>query len=486
MPRHISEFLLYRWRYLIGYSLIAVAVGSLLVAAAFFAPGSLRQEEITSTVNSSNLSFSSFEPAIIVDLPYRLLQFVSFELFGITTLSVKLPSLVLGMLSLVGAVLLLKQWFRMNIAVISALIVITSSQFIFASQDGTPTIMYIFMPVWLLFLAMKVSRKEASKRRLIWELLLVVSIALSLYTPLSIYIILALLSATMLHPHLRFIISRLPRNIIAGSATVGLIFSAPLILAIFKEPKVGLTLLGIPETLPDLTLNIMELATIHFGFFFSSENAHQPVYTIPSLLLTVLGFVNLFRTRYTARSYIITIWFILLAPVILLNPGKTAITFVPVMLLITSGLHGLLSYWYGMFPRNPYARIAGLLPISLLVVGIAMTGIERYFYVYRYNPVAVADYTSDLDLVSSEAKKSDISPLPLLPSKAEKDFYQAVADKNNTISIIDFEAISANESFMATKSAVNEYDLSGKEPARIITSSRSVGSDRLYLYKSSR
>src|SRR5690606_31304280 len=130
----------------------------------------------------------------------------------------KLPSVILGLLSLVGIILLLRHWFHTNVAVISALIAITTSQFIFSSQDGTPTIMYVFMPTWLLLLALKASRQI--DRRSLWELLLVAALALSLYTPLSVYVILALVSATLLHPHLRYIVRRLSRRKLLAGGTL--------------------------------------------------------------------------------------------------------------------------------------------------------------------------------------------------------------------------------------------------------------------------
>ncbi len=48
-------------------------------------------------------------------------------------------------------------------------------------------------------------------------------------------------------------------------------------------------------------------------------------------------------------------------PVILINPIFTSVTFVPIVLLLAAGLTSLIGYWYRLFPRNPYARVAGLI-----------------------------------------------------------------------------------------------------------------------------
>ncbi len=486
MPRHITEYVLYQWRYSIGYVLVGLLVATLLVAAVLFVPGGISSEEMASTVRSNGLSFTEFDPQAVIDLPYALLQYGSFALLGITTLSIKLPSLILGLLSLVGIILLLRHWFHTNVAVISALIVITTSQFIFTSQDGTPTIMYIFLPTWLLLLALSVSR-HGEKRRGIWEILLVAVLALSLYTPLSVYIIVALVSATILHPHLRYIVGRLPRRRLLVAGVVGLVLLAPLAAAIGLEPKVGRTLLGIPEAWPDLGENIIVLFEAHLGFLMpNAEDAAQPVYTLPALLLMLLGGLHLFTTRHTARSYTITSWLLLLTPIVILNPSKTAITFVPVMLLIAAGLDELLYRWYSLFPRNPYARIAGLLPVTLLVAGMALSGAERYFYTYRYSPPVASEYTNDLKLLSNELRSEEGTPPDtLLVAAPELAFYRAVADRNDSVAVIaSDQPVPDDGTFIVTRAAFYERDIDQKVPSKIITNGKSSESDRLYLYNS--
>lgn len=483
MPRHITEYILYRWRYHIGYLLVALLVGFLLIVAALYVPGGLRAAEMASTVSSSQLSPLALAPEDVIDLPYKLLQLASFTLLGVSIISIKLPSVLLGLLSLVGIILLLRHWFHTNVAIISALIIITTSQFIFSSQDGTPAIMYVFMPTWLLLLAMKVSRQLNQQKRAFWELLLVAALALSLYTPLSIYVIIALASAAILHPHLRYIIGRLSRKKLLIASITGVVVLLPLIIALLQNPAVGLTLLGIPETWPNIALTSWELLQTHIGFILPGADEHaQQVYALPSLLLMTIGVFHLFKRRHTARSYIIVSWMVLLSPIILINPTKTAITFVPVMLLIAAGVDELLHRWYSMFPRNPYARVAGLLPITLLIAGMALTGIERYFYAYRYSPPIVADFSDDLNLLRAELD-SEV-PTALLASETELPFYQAVAQRSHNLTVIPpTEPAPEDKQFIATRKAFAERDLHSKEPTRIITNGRSNNSDRLYLYK---
>lgn len=482
MPRRITDYTLYRWRYGIGYALVGLLVAALLIFATLYVPGGLSKAEINSAIGSNLLSIKTFDPMTVIDLPYALLQRLSFMVFGITTLSIKLPSLLLALLSVVGIIFLLRSWFHDNVAIIAALIVITASQLIFASQDGTPGIMYIFLPTWLLVLSLKVSR--GLNRRGFWEFLLVAVVALSLYTPLSVYIVAAMLSATILHPHLRFIAGRLSKQKLIIAGLMGMVLLGPLVAGLILDPSVGLVLLGIPQTPPDLVKNATELAHTYFDFISSGTGAEfRPIYTLPSLLLVLLGLTRLFTTKYTARSYIITSWLILLAPVILINPSKTTTTFVPVILLIAGGINVLLHRWYQLFPRNPYARVAGLLPITLLIAGMALTGIERYFYIYHYNPSAAASFSNDLSLISAELKGPGAQPMRLLVSKSEQPFYQAVAGRQDNLIIVGpSQNLPQERPLLATREAASERSLG--QPTEIITNSQKDESDRLYLYRS--
>src|SRR5687768_17148298 len=110
MPGHITDYILYRWRYGISYVLVSLLVGALLIFATLYVPGELSEAEVTSAVSSSRIAPDLFDPSTVIDLPYSLLQRISFAIFGVTTLSIKLPSLLLGLMSVVGIVLLLRQW----------------------------------------------------------------------------------------------------------------------------------------------------------------------------------------------------------------------------------------------------------------------------------------------------------------------------------------------------------------------------------------
>lgn len=487
MGTQITEYLLYRWRYILGYSLVGLLLIAMLVVAGLYIPGGLSQAEMNSVVLSSALKFSltSFDPTMVVNLPYHLLQRMSLEIFGISSFSIKLPSLMLGFFSALGMLLLLRTWFRQNVAVITTILVITTGQFLFIAQNGTPSIVYIFGSIWLLLAAMMISRK--ARGGLLWGIVLFVLAALSLYTPLSLYILLALISAAVLHPHLRYLVRRLPKGKITFALICAGIIVAPLGYVIFWHPSVALMLLGIPTTKPDLAANSMQVLKQYFDFISPSSGVvMQPIYGLGSAILIALGVLQLATTKYTARGYIITAWIILLLPVLALNPNYVSVTFVPVVLLMAMGISWLLMRWYTLFPRNPYARLAGLVPLAVLIGGMVFSGLDRYTYGYLYSPQTATNFSKDLHLLNAQLAKPHTGNTVVVVSQAETPFYSVVA-KHQTVTNVLTAPIAPDQMVHGAATTVVSHDAhqsSDPMPNQIITGSTANNADRFYIYKS--
>lgn len=482
MGKQITEYSLYRWRYILGYGTIGLAIIGLLIVTGLFIPGGLTHAEMDSVVTSNalTLSLASFDPNTVINLPYHILQRISIELLGVSNVSIKLPSLILGVFSALGMLLLLTAWFRRNVAVITAILVITTGQFLFVAQNGTASIVYVFWSVWLLVAATMVSRR--AKGLIFWKIILFGIAALSLYTPLSFYILLALLSSIILHPHLRYLVRRLskPKLLVAGFCA--LILIAPLVYAIIRQPSLGLTLLGIPASLPDLQANGIQLLRQYFDFITPSSSVLMtPMYGLGSMALIILGIFRLFTTKYTARSYLITTWIILLLPVLLVNPAFTSVTFVPILLLMAMGIHALISNWYQLFPRNPYARIAGLVPLAVLIGGMMITGIDRYAYGYLYDPNTAGNFSKDLQILNKQLADKDRGLTTLVVSQTELPFYRVVVKHNKDVALAAKEQTAKTiiVSHSAHKTTSQTADLH-----QIITDDMSQNSDRFYIYKS--
>lgn len=209
-----------------------------------------------------------------------------------------------------------------------------------------------------------------------------------------------------------------------------------------------------------------------------------PAYEVASLLLVAIGIYRVATAKYTARSYIISAWLILLIPILLISPQLINVTFLPFLLLMGYGVDFLIKYWYRLFPRNPYARIVGLIPIVIFITSLTLSGIDRFVYGYLYNPSSTRHASGDLNLLKSEiAYNKDRKVITLVVSKEEQPFYEAVRRYNPSWNIhhVVTESPKVNTSLIvATRSARSSVST---QPTKILTSATSTDSDRFYIYK---
>ena len=471
--RDFSQYFLYRWRYVIGYTIVGLLLAGLLLFAGLYLPGGLSTTEMKSVIIAQSLSFIDISTLAVPHLPYYLAQKEILSLFGVHIFTVKLLSLLLALASAIGFIVLLRRWFKPNIAVLASLIAITTGQFLVIAQSGSPSILYIFWPTVILLLGTQVTR--ATHARFLWKILFAIAAALSLYSPLSVYPLIAIILAVALHPHLRAIVRRISKFRLFVVAIVFLIFIAPLVYLITLNPELGLTLLGKPTTWPPaIATNTLQLLKQVFLFWSPSiGTVMTPAFGLGSLLLILLGLYRLIRTRETTRSYLIIIWIVCLIPVLLINPDFTTVTFIPSILLLAAGLTSLISYWYRLFPLNPYARVAGLIPIAILVVALIASGLTRYVYGYHYSPTVAPLFSKDLALIPNDTKELVVSP-------SEAKFYKAVSAINKGFKVVDKPT---GKTFVVTRAAADQF--SSKKIIRIITDPHAENADRLYVYQNS-
>lgn len=473
---------LYRKRYHIGYFLVIAAFVWLLIIAGTQVPNGLSPGERNAFVTSAGLDLQNVDTLAETSLPFYVLQRVVVDILGPSTLSIKLLSLVLALVTGIGAVFLLRRWFKPNVALLATIIMVTTGQFLYVAQAGLSSITFVMWSVWLLLTATMITTSDRHKR--IWKILFFLLVPLSLYTPLSIYLVLAIISAGLLHPHVRYVLRKMSKPHLVLFIIMSLVIVAPLGYLIIKNPGLMPELLGMPKTWPpDIMQNGNQLLQQYFNFIHpQSGTLMTPVLGLGSIALIALGAWRLFKIRYTARSYTLVTWVVLLIPILLINPIYTTITFVPLLILMAHGLDFLLRSWYGMFPRNPYARFVGLVPLAILVAGLTVSGIDRYYYGYKYDPSSASNFSRDLTLLETQVRVDD-RPITLVTTPDEVAFYTAVANTSKasegTLTVTTLP-INTSQRLVATHAAKSKIT---RNIETIITSASSKDADRFYVYK---
>ena len=470
-----SDLFIYRHRYLISYILIGIALVVAFIIAGIYIPGGLSSQERDSFVYSTNLSFKKLANFGAVNAPYYILQKICLDLFGVSQLTIKLPSLIIGFLAIMGIIILLRYWFSTNVAVLSSALIVTAGQFLYLAQNGTPDIMNIFYTIYLLLFATLIIKKKLFST--IWQLLFLMLAAFSLYTPLSIFPLIAMLVVVIVHPHLRFMVNyHVSKVFIAIGVILSGIILVPLFINILRNPTVTYTLIGFSKDSFNLLANFKQTAINYFAFFSSSNSKIiTPFFGLSSFVIIIYGFYLTIKTHYSAKSYIILALLICSIPGIILEKNNMNLTYLPLLLLLPTGLNGLFKFWYKLFPINPYARVSGLILITILVAAMSVAGIEHYAYSYHYNPAIVNNFSDDLAIMPK-------SPSTIVVDKTEFDFYSSISHYNKKLTVRE-KPLTTDDLLLATNLSKNSINEKQFQITNIITNSRMNNSDRFYIYK---
>ena len=468
----ISKLFLYKHRFVIGYILLGLAFTTLLFILPLFAQHGISEAEMDSATSSYYLKIDAPLNGDLVDLPYRVLQKISIMIFGLTPYAIKLPSILIGLILGFLFVLLLNRWFKNNVSLMASFLVILSTPFLFLAGSGTPLIMIVFWPTLLLWLGSKIQGEKKPKPSYVF--LFALALLLAIFTPYMLYFALFCVLFVFLQPHLRFILKSLPK--------------APLIVVVLLILS-GLIALGInivhhSDTIMELLFaKGFEMNKFFSNMFsgigpvFSWRNTAENVFLSPLMSLPVfaLALIGLFSTTkgfFASRNSIASLLLVFTLVITGFNPNSIIFFILPISILVAHGLKYLLEKWYGLFPENPYARVAAVLPLSILFATILIPSTLQYIYGYRYNPNVANEFNYNLDVIHKNLKDET------LLVKDHLEFYKILENKTDikVISELGKEKLSSFAA-MGRMDTPDSYQIS-----KIITSPLRENSDIIYLY----
>ena len=470
----ISRLFLYRHRFVIGYIILGLAFLSLLFFTPIVSPDGLSKAEMSSAVTSSDLSVETVTHGNFIDLPYHLLQKLSINIFGLNAYSIKLPSIILGVLLGILLILLLNRWFKNNVACIASIMTVLSPPFLYVAGSGTPTICLVFWPTLLLWLGSKIQGEK--KPKISYCFLFCFFLLFAIFTPHLIYLAGFILLYVLTQPHLRFTLKSLPRKPFIAVIGISILAVAFLIFSFLRFPETAKDLLWISEG------NFFENIKYAFLPIFSwSGNVEStmlsPMIGLASLSVALTGLVSTAKGFFASRNSIATMLIIFAIFISGLSPSSAVLIILPLAILTSHGIRYILEKWYGLFPENPYARVAGFIPIATFIGIILTSSLEYYVFGYRYNLTVATEFQDDLGLIY---KNLDNKTTLLIPKNTlNYDFYK-ILEKST-----DFKVVSSPEGVSGTIATLGRLDgaVGERKLHRIITSPKSLNSDRIYIYK---
>ncbi len=437
-----------------------------------YAQHGLSAAEMESATNSYNLKIDAPLNGDLVDLPYKLLQKISILIFGLTPYAIKLPSVLIGLALGLLLILLLNRWFKSNVSLLASILMVLSTPFLFIAGSGTPLIMIVFWPTLLLWLGSKIQGEKRPKP--MYSLLFAIALLFAIFTPYMMYFAVFCVFFVFLQPHLRFIVKSLPK---LPLTIVGLLVIAgisALLMNIINQPDTIMELLFAKDF--DITKffpNISNGLTPVFLWSGSLENVFlAPLVSLPMLALALIGLFSTTKGFFASRNSIATLLLVFTLIITGFNPSAVIFLILPFAILVAHGLKYLLEKWYGLFPENPYARIAALIPLSVLFGTILIPSLLQYVDGYRYNPSVANEFNYDLSVI-----RKNLNNEFLLVSE-NYDFYKILEDSTN-LTVIDNLEEKTYERLAILRGTTDDekYELN-----QIITSPMRENSDIIYLY----
>jgi hypothetical protein len=176
------------------------------------------------------------------------------------------------------------------------------------------------------------------------------------------------------------------------------------------------------------------------------------------------------------------IWLALLIPVLLLNPSALPMVLTPAALIMAIGIETLIREWYGLFPRNPYARIAALLPLTILLASVVITNIERYYYGNHYTIDKTSAFHAELPAVRTTLDQNIVNKSSnLIVPEQQTAFYDILRREYGQLKVSSHVGDSSTKANLIVIASSPEQPI-GLVPHRITTNDLTENSVLLRVY----
>lgn len=439
------------------------------------APGGVSSAEMESVVESQKVTRNFIGDGQVIDLPYHALQKACISLFGLSLYTIKLPSIIIAVLTGLFLILLLNRWFKSDVAIIGSILTTLSTAFLFISGFGAPIIMYVFWLAVILWLGSKIIGNENTHPMLVISFAFCT--ALSLYTPHMLYISLGIALAGITHPHLRECVKQLKAYQLIISVAVFILVLAPLALGcIFNTDT--LVKLVFTHNFNEFIFNVSTAFAPFFSFITAYDSVFlAPLFGLATVALIIIGVLASIGKLFTSRNTVVSLLVIYAILVSGLNQNAAISIVIPIAILTTAGIESIIQKWHSLFPENPYAHIIGTLPVVAVILFIIFADLSHFIFGYHYTPAVANNFNDDITLISENLESGTILIMPT--DHPDYEFYRLLEHKQN-ITIMQ-EVPERDDLPIAT---IGEPSTDANlQLKQIITSPKKLNSARLYIYE---
>ncbi|MCL2174340.1 glycosyltransferase family 39 protein [Candidatus Saccharibacteria bacterium] len=484
----VQQITLYKYRYIAGFGALLLFILAVTTWRFWALPDGLSVNEMAAATTAGHFSLPQILSEV-VNLPWTILEWLSIKVFGASVFAFRLPAIILMILSAGGLVMLLRKWSRDNIAVISGFLTITSVFFISLSRSATPLAMTTFLIVMILLSTLTIIRAvekfgsggEKNQVRRSWrtflaKIILCIALALLCYQAAGIYLVVMFVVVGVFHPKTRLIfVKSKPWKIIIG-ASAGLAVMTPLAVGLIAGGSTTLTkwlVLNGAWSPEHLSTSWATLFGLEIGF---ADGLVTPLLTLVSLIIALLGLMKIGAGILSARAYLVLPFLLTTLALSAWQPELVYLLFVPLALLTTVGVETLVREWYNLFPRNPYARILGVVTLTILIGGLVWASMTRFSLSQNYDTRVVDNYNQEYSAVRS-VLLGERNAVMLIVSPDEQEFYEILRSDFPKLEVSTKMKKDVHSIVLGSASVQSE-----EIPSKIVTSWRSENAVLLRIY----
>lgn len=406
----LRQLLLYNYRYIFAYTFILFFVGFFLFWRIGTVGPGLSQAELETAAVHTNAREALTTPIYPL---FAKLQVFSLKIFSVSTYSIRIPSVLIGVATILLLYQILKKWFGKPTALIGVAFVATADWFLFVARQATGAIEFSFWIVIALY-----SITKLLERRSLWSIGLAASFVALMFVPFGPYAV-AVLTVSVLG-------SRVLRERLLGASTLDKVLSAIVISAgigffVYSALNSNLMiakLLGVEAGIPtpiEYVKNVITNGSAIVGTVPATNPANgvSGLFFVRFFELTfiIFGLFMFWKTRINRLNLVI----IILAATLFFLGGlnrsadAAALLIVPGIIFITAGMRYFIHRWQKTFPKNPYARMIAFVPVVLLLVLTTLQHQQTYFILWPRQTATASAYTYDLQLLVDELSSTDKS-----------------------------------------------------------------------------
>lgn len=322
-----------------------------------------------------------------INAPYTLPLWLLTAVFHQGILMTRVISVAFGMLVVIAFFGITRLRYNHWLSLLVTIVFASSSGLLLTARYGTPQILH--MSVVILIGAL-LWYHSTHMHKILAGYGIVALLAILLYVPGMIWF--ELLGIIVLHRSIKRVFIHIPTKHLVFWLAPFIALLTPLIYATTLRPTFILDVLGLPHSMDQLAgigLNLWHVL-LSIGLRSSGDAtqwlAYLPLLSFTGVILLLIGIYHSIYLRRNFRTVFVGLSALVAFLLCALQGGNSLSYLIPLLyLFIGEGIEGLIGSWLHIFPRNPIARVTGVVLVCAVLSLSILYQTKLYFVAWPHN-----------------------------------------------------------------------------------------------------